>query len=190
MTGVARCFALALVVGTSSVPLHVATQDTSAKQRAVEEIYVARSLRGERSGPTQYCAATKTGFEGTLFEDRYTFRSVAIGPDGLITDANVAAIGTIRTCLAALDAASRNFYAEGRLGPIDFTGRGECRSTQANFPEQGLTVVRCFLALENLPPEYVGGHLTTNSLGSLGGIAEPPGYVQTSIATVRLWKRR
>jgi hypothetical protein len=164
---------------------------TRQNAAAIEEIYVARSLRAERGAPTQYCAPAKTGFEGTLYEDRYTFRSVAVGPDGLITDSDVAAIGTIRTCLAALDAASSNFYAEGRLGVIDFVGRGECRSTQQNFPEQGLTAVRCFLALEKLPPDYVGGHLTTNSLGSaFGDVSQPSGYVQTSIATVRLWKRR
>ena len=46
---------------------------------------------------------------------------------------------------------------------------------------------------ENLPDAYMGGQLTTNTIGSqnaLGAVTDPPGYVQSSIATIRLWKRR
>jgi hypothetical protein len=62
-----------------------------------------------------------------------------------------------------------------------------------DFPEQGLRLFRCFLDLSGLPEQYVGGHLTTNTVGSkqnIGAVSEPPGYVQPSIATVRLWKKR
>ena len=40
---------------------------------------------------------------------------------------------------------------------------------------------------------YIGGVLTTNTLNSkklVGQESDPPGYVQPSIATVRLWKKR
>jgi hypothetical protein len=39
----------------------------------------------------------------------------------------------------------------------------------------------------------VGGLLTTNSIGSLkdmGLETDPPGYTQSSIATIRVWKKR
>jgi hypothetical protein len=51
----------------------------------------------------------------------------------------------------------------------------------------------CQLDLTGLPPEYVGGQLTTNTLQSrttLGSDTDPPGYTQPSIATIRLWKKR
>jgi hypothetical protein len=70
---------------------------------------------------------------------------------------------------------------------------GNCLLTRADYPEPGITGFRCYLDLSNLPPEYVGGQLTTNSINSrntLGGVSDPPDYVQASIATVRLWKRR
>jgi hypothetical protein len=51
---------------------------------------------------------------------------------------------------------------------------------------------RCFLLLDNLSHGYLGGHLTANTINSrqvLGGTTDPKGYVQSSIATVRLWRR-
>ena len=51
----------------------------------------------------------------------------------------------------------------------------------------------CQLDLTGLPPEYVGGQLTTNTLQSrttLGAETDPPGYTQASIATMRVWKKR
>ena len=69
-------------------------------------------------------------------------------------------------------------------------GRGECLALALDFPEQGLFPVRCQLVLGKAGP-YVGGLLTTNTLTSkapFGGVTEPPGYAQASIATIRLWK--
>jgi hypothetical protein len=91
-----------------------------------------------------------------------------------------------------IGASSFNFYAEGVLGQISFSGRGEC-VTEPDYPEAGLTFQRCFLQLGELPDPYVGGQLTTNTINSrapLGGVSDPPGYTQQSVATVRLWKRR
>jgi len=54
-----------------------------------------------------------------------------------------------------------------------------------------MTVFRCYLELRDLPTGYVGGQLTTNTVVSRQGIGEssdPPGYVQPSIATIRLWR--
>ena len=43
----------------------------------------------------------------------------------------------------------------------------------------------------SLPSDYQGGLATSNTLVSeavLGGETDPPGYLQTSIATFRLWR--
>ena len=76
---------------------------------------------------------------------------------------------------------------------MSLIGRGECRTTRSDFPETGFTLFACHLDLTGLPPGYVGGQLTTNTLQSrtmLGLDTDPPGYTQPSIATIRLWKKR
>ena len=86
-----------------------------------------------------------------------------------------------------------NFHAEGSLAAVAFVGKGECFTVKRDFPEPGLTVMRCFLALGNLPAGYVGGQLTSNTVLSrraVGAVSEPEGYTQPSIVTVRLWKHR
>jgi hypothetical protein len=68
-----------------------------------------------------------------------------------------------------------------------------CCSIVSDYPEPGITSVRCFLILSNLPFPYVAGVLTTNSVTSrqpVGAESNPPGYVQPSIATIRLWRKR
>jgi len=161
---------------------------------AVEDIYVVRSFRESRDLPTAFCAEQRTGFGGTTREDRFTFRSITTSSaTGLVTNANVATVGRLHTCVGpGIGASSFNFYAEGVLGQISFSGRGEC-VTEPDYPEAGLTFQRCFLQLGELPDPYVGGQLTTNTINSrapLGGVSDPPGYTQQSVATVRLWKRR
>jgi hypothetical protein len=170
---------------------------TSAADRgqSVEEIYVARSLRLSRDRPTKNCASERTGFPEVRFEDRYHFQSVRIDTKtGLVTEADVATVGELLACFGpSSDPLITNFYAEGSLGEVKFTGTGECRSAKKDYPEPGLNLFRCFLDITNLPADYVGGHLTTNTVTSkqsIGLTSDPPGYVQPSIATIRLWKKR
>jgi hypothetical protein len=69
---------------------------------------------------------------------------------------------------------------------------GSCQ-LQANFPETGISQVRCFQALSGLPNEYVGGVMLNNGIVSQnenGDVSSPPGYLQSGIATFRLWKKR
>ena len=167
----------------------------TASDSRVEDIYIARSWRESRNAPTAFCAESRSGFGGSTSEDQFTFRSLATrGSDGLVTDANVQTIGRLRACFGATsDPMLQNFYAEGALASVTFTGRGECRTARQDYPEAGMTVVRCFLELRDLPGGYVGGQLTTNTMRSrkmLGDETDPPGYTQPSIATIRLWKRR
>jgi hypothetical protein len=166
----------------------------SASDGRIESIYIARSMRESRIAPTAFCAQTRIGFDRATFEDQYTFRSTATrSADGLMVDTNVNTIGRLHACFGSTSDATLNFYAEGVLGDVPFTGTGDCRAFKPDFPETGITVYRCFLELRDLPNGYVGGQLTTNSVVSRNAIGEqsdPPGYTQPSIATVRLWRRR
>jgi hypothetical protein len=109
-------------------------------------------------------------------------------------ETNMKVIGSIHTCNGpTADPSVPNFYGEGFLGSTPFKGIGECRvHRKDDFPERGIRAAICFLDLSGLPGGYVGGLLTTNSMGSLkrGLESDPPGYTQTSIATIRLWRKR
>jgi hypothetical protein len=199
LTTLATCTGWALILGGLYLALPGEASQSGRSDRAsksrVEDIYVARSMRESRVTPTAFCAEARTGFGSSRSEDRYTFRSTATrGSDGLMIETNVQTIGSLHACFGStLDPMLTTFYAEGVLGTVTFTGRGECRNAKQDYPEPGMNVTRCFLELSDLPSGYVGGQLTTNTMGSrnaLGEESDPPGYTQPSIATVRLWKRR
>ena len=184
------------VLGTQSLACAQQSQKTehAAQPAQVEEIYIARSVRESRVAATEYCAEAKTGFKSNV-EDQYTFRSTATRvTDGRMIDTNVKTIGSGHACFGqAANPATRNFYMELLLGVTLFIGRGECLTAKSDLPERGLTVVRCFLDLSDPLGHYVGGQLTTNTVGSLkllGVDSDPPGYAQPSIATIRVWKKR
>ena len=169
--------------------------DGTAKTTELEEIYVARSVRESRVAPTVFCAHTKTGFNSDAFEDQYTLRSVGTRTsDGRIVDMNVTTIGTGHGCFGrTAEPALLNFYLELHIGKAGLRGTGDCRSMKSGFPEQGLIAWHCFVDLTDPLGEYVGGQLTSNTITSrkdLGLETDPPGYTQSSIATIRLWKRR
>jgi hypothetical protein len=192
-------FTLLIVLSGSSACTSVPSQTAQAvslpASSGVEDIYVVRSVRQTRVSPTKFCDAVKTSFDNLNAEDEYAFRSVATRTsDGLITDASVQTVGTIRACFGpGSDPNVLNFYGEGQLSGVSFTGRGDCRQTREQ-PESGLSLAQCFLDLGKLPEPYKGGRLTSNTVTSrnnlIGEKTDPPGYVQSSIATVRLWKRR
>ena len=170
-----------------------APSKTSAS--GVEEIYIARSFRESRTTPTEFCAQSSSGFDKLTSEDHYTFRSISIQTsNGQMIDNDVQSIGRLRACFGSTaDPKLENFYAEGSLSGVTFKGHGECLVSKSDYPEPGIATVRCFLHLSGLPPQYVGGELTTNSIRSrnvLGGVSDPPGYTQPSIATIRLWRKR
>jgi hypothetical protein len=160
----------------------------------VEDIYVLRSMRETRSAAAAFCDASKIGFMAKL-EDRYVFKAVSTRPqDGKVVDARARDAGTLRACFEGAPGISEtNFYAEGVFAGVTATGKGKCIPIAADFPEPGITSVRCFLILSNLSAPYVAGVLTTNSITSrepIGEQSDPPGYIQPSIATIRLWRKR
>jgi len=159
----------------------------------VEDIYVFRSLREERSAPDAFCAASKTGFTAKV-QDRYSFKAVMTrAPDGKVVDARLHDAGTLHACFDGVPGVpDANFYAEGVIAGVSATGKGKCTAIATDFPEPGITSLRCFLLLSNLTAPYVAGVLTTNSVTSrqpIGDRSDPPGYIQPSIATIRLWRK-
>ena len=168
--------------------------NAGASAQGVEEIRVVRSIRVSRVPPTEFCSQSRTTFSGAQYEDTYSFAAVTTrSADGIVTDAVSSKVGSGHGCLGPADKAGvSNIYLEIELNGTRFTGIGKCMSGESNSPEPGLLILSCFANLSGLQAPYVGGLLTTNTLTSRRGGAEsdPPGYVQASIATVRLWKRR
>ncbi|HEY0685826.1 MAG TPA: SMP-30/gluconolactonase/LRE family protein [Steroidobacter sp.] len=161
----------------------------------LEDIYILRSIREQRTPVTDGCAASKTGFEpfSTDAERSFSFWSVsARTDDGRLIDSKHTRVAELRACFGPTqDRARQNFYAEVQLDAISFRGTGECLALAIDFPESGLFPVRCHLILSGLSAPFVGGLLTTNTISSgarFGGDTEPPGYTQASIATIRLWR--
>jgi hypothetical protein len=161
----------------------------------VEEIYVLRSVRTSRIAPTDYCTQSRTSFAEFSFEDEFILYAVATAAqDGAVVSTTGNKVASLHACFGkTLDPKVINFYGEGKIADISFKGNGKCTTLRTDFPEAGIRVLTCFLDLGELRDPYVGGMLTTNSvlaLNTTGETSNPPGYVQPSIATVRLWKHR
>ena len=190
---------LALVVST--LTLGCSTQPTSlvpkATMGAYEDIYVLRSEREERTQNSTWCTEERAGFAPLnskfLLDDRFAMWSTQVqAVDGRMIDSKATNMGDLRGCFGQTGDPKRvNFYAEGQIGSVSYVGSGDCLVVRADYPEKGITSVRCFLNLRGLPAGFTGGFLATNTVISkalLGGETDPPGYAQASIATIRLWK--
>lgn len=183
--------------GTSSAcnaPVHSAASQAVA---SLEEIYVLRSI-AERAEPiADACSAEKIGFEPfrTAGERFFSFWSMRTDPaNGHVVEPQDQRTAQLRGCFGpGEEPARQRFHARIELGSSSFRGDGECRAVQIDFPQAGLFPVHCWLVLSELPAPYVGGLLTTNTLktkSAFGGVSDPPGYTQASIATIRLWKSK
>ena len=181
-------------LATCSVSAQDARETQPSASTEVEEIYVVRSVPESSTAPTEFCAEERIGFAGATYEGHYTFRSTATrSSDGRVIDTNVKTIGSMHFCRHRTTPDSFTWYGEGAFGNTPFKGVGECHGAKADFPEQGIGTVSCFLRLSGLPSEYVGGLLTTSTMWSRksqGMETDPSGYTQASIATIRLWRKR
>jgi hypothetical protein len=194
-----RLTTAASIIGSLVTMLACAARadDAATPTVGLEDIYILRSIREQHEPVADWCSSAKTGFEPFAkdAERFFSFWSVRSRPeDGKVVDAKSARVAELHACLGPTgEPALQNFYAEIKLGSISFRGNGECRAVKVDFPEAGLFPVRCQLILSGLPPPYVGGLLTTNTLTSkaaFGGDTDPSGYTQASIATIRLWKAK
>ena len=190
--------ALTVVTGLATLLLAVMPLQAEEKTTAasVEEIYILRSVRETRVLPApEACAAARTKLTDPAWEDNYTFRSVTTAAgDGRVVEAKAKTVGSIRACFGrTADPAMLELYGEAVINGIAAKASGKCQTTKRDFPEKGVNLFACLFELFDLPPEYVGGQLTTNSVSTpqlFGTKSEPQGYTQVSIATVRLWKKR
>ena len=169
------------------------TPRRGSSETQVEEIYIARSVNESRTAPTEFCAPARTGIADPVAEGRYSFRSISINAsDGRVLDANVKPIGSGNLCYGPPASGILKIYGELMIGSKMFKATGECRP-KSDFPERGITVLHCSADLSSPDDQYVGGLLTTSSISSLkdaGLETDPPGYTQSSIATIRVWKKR
>ena len=169
------------------------TPRRGSSETQVEEIYIARSVNESRIAPTEFCAPAKTGIVDPVAEGRYSFRSISINAsDGRVLDTNIRPIGSGHGCFGPTAGGIRKIYGELIIGSKTFKGTGECRQ-KSDFPERGINEFHCSADLSSPDDQYVGGLLTTSSISSLkdaGLETDPPGYTQSSIATIRVWKKR
>jgi hypothetical protein len=195
MNNTGRLLAMAVFMGLQALTaLAAVAAPQSREDISREDIYVVRSFLIARDAPTDFCSRVEPGFGKLQSENHYLFKSIAVQTsDGRVANANVRTVGTFHACIGETpDPKVMNVFAQGSLGPVAFTGRGECRTDRQGFPEPGIDTSRCNLDLRDLPDGFVGGKLTTNSIGSrrlIGGTSDPPGYTQPSIATFRLWRK-
>lgn len=164
---------------------------------ARETLLVARSVRTERAATTTWCTRERAGFAADradpLIEDGLDFHSIDTAADSArIVNASRQRVGAIRTCLAAAGQPGHyEFFIQGSVGGVSIGGTGECTVLRADTPAPGIASVRCTVPLRSLSPPFTGGVLVSNTLSSralLSGETDPPGYLQASIATIRLWQ--
>ena len=194
------CAALAALTVVASIGCATpAGTPASSAGGALEDVYVWRSIREPHASEIAWCSVERTGFAPYPTEAEpnrmFSFWSIEVrSPDGRVVNAKVAKAAEGRACFGPTsDPSTLHFYAEGSIGAMTYTGAGDCRALRTDVPEKGIILLRCTLHLRNLPPPYVGGVLVSNTLSSkaaLGADTDPPGYAQSSIATVRLWKAR
>jgi hypothetical protein len=157
----------------------------------LEEIYVTRTTRTQYiPGATPACAAAPFN---SASEQHYDAWSVSLrSTDARMVNTHVRRMGEFAVCFGALTS-ERSFplYAWGNQGAVTYRAAGECRFMQSKPPAAKLLVLSCRADLNGLPDSYVGGYLTTSSLAPSGGknALDVPGYLSTSVITMRLWKK-
>ena len=190
-----KYFVVASCLSTVLACSSFANGQGSAAKSDVEDVYILRSIRLSRTDPTDFCSQSRTTFAGSRSEDRFSFVPVTTdSKSGMVRGIDGVATATLRACFGSTDRPETvNFYGEGELRGVRFTGRGTCSTLKNDFPETGIRLVQCFLDLTVADKDYVGGLLTSSTIISrqlVGTTSDPPGYSQASIATVRLWRRR
>ena len=186
---------LRIVLGAASV-LAVGATSAIGQSQHVEDVYVARSTRISNTvPPTAFCDSAP--FKA-MRESYLTFSSVETRPeDGRLSNPALKTIGHVKTCGGAREPQDTSslvsrLYTEGTIAGIPFKGIGSCQ-IQANLPENGISQLQCFQVLSGLPNEYAGGVLLNSAIISqneTGAVSSPPGYLQSGIASFRLWKKR
>jgi hypothetical protein len=100
---------------------------------------------------------------------------------GLLRYAHRKQIGDLHVCTGpSPEPSALNFYATGSINHIPVVAKGVTRIVKKDFPTKGDSVREVAAAIT--APGYIGGQFATNTIRS-----SVPGYVVSSIGTVRLW---
>jgi hypothetical protein len=159
----------------------------------VEEIYVFRTVRTERvRGATDHCKAAP--FE-SVTEDVYDLWSMSLNTrDGRVTKTHEKPVGQFRACFSAIvERKSFRMYFPGKVAGIPYVGVGDCTIGEWQPPVRTLLAINCSAKLNDLPSTYKGGFMVSSSLAPVTppgqeSSAHVPGYLSTSVVTVRLWR--
>lgn len=187
--------AIALIGGaTPSLGAPTAAAFKQEVRSGIEEIYIFRTTRARRSiGATAACA--KAPFAAAT-EDFYDLWSILLrDADARISDSHRKAIGGFTACFGqAAPGQALKMYASGKVGVLTWVGLGECNLVKSAPPERTVVPFNCVLELNELPAQYAGGFAVSSTLAtSLGKDADPtahvPGYLSTSVVTIRVWSK-
>jgi hypothetical protein len=160
----------------------------------LEEIYVFRTTRTQhQSGKTPACAAAPFA---SVNEDYYDLWSIELrASDARVVDTHKNEVGGFTACFGplALDRPLQ-MYATGKVARISWTGVGECETLKSQPPVRTAIAFNCRMNLTRLPDAYAGGFLVSSTLAPFisrdqAPTAHVPGYLSTSIVTLRLWKK-
>jgi hypothetical protein len=165
-----------------------------AAESHVEDIFLIRSVRVSVNAlPNDVCTPSVTGFGSIVADQNFEFFSVAARQsDGMIVNPEVHKLGTGRGCFGlTADPNVANFYGITNFDTLSSISIGTVNRGPTNFPAPGLTESWVKAQVVSATNGYFGGLFTANSIASLntfGDETNPPGYVQSSIATLRLWR--
>jgi hypothetical protein len=189
----------ALLLTNAATGLLTACATTPAAYRdelksGVEEIYIFRTIRTQRTpGATPTCAAAPFT---SAREDHYALWSIEPqAADARVTDTHRSNVGEFTACFGTLAKDQPlPMYATGTIAKVPWTGVGECTLLKAQPPVKTALAFSCNLTLGGLPEAYASGSAISSTLSPLlGQNADPgahvPGYLSTSVVTIRLWKK-
>jgi len=191
----ARMLPVAALLCASAI--QAAPSESSFKQEVkagAEEIFVFRTTRTQRKpGATPACAAAPFP---SVAEDYYSLWSIELRPsDSRVVKTHQREVGGFAACFSQFTRDSPlQMYAMGTVAKVPWVGFGECILLKSQPPVRTAIALSCSLNLSGLPEAYAGGFLASSTLApALGKDADPtahvPGYLSTSVVTVRLWKK-
>jgi hypothetical protein len=160
--------------------------DAQSTQSPFEIVYVVRSRFSSPNLPvTSFCDAAQFPSDYPVERERhYKYWSTnARSTDGAVVDGAVQRLGEHHGCYSVNKNEMIYCYMTGTFADMPFTARGTCVFNPERAPEPGVTPYTCNYAMSDLPNGYVGGQSTWN-----GVTTDDPGYLTTTIGTVRLWK--
>lgn len=159
-----------------------------------EEIYVFRTVRTQhKSGATSACAAAPFP---SANEDYYDLWSIELrARDSRVVNTHKAEVGGFTACMGQLvQGHPVQMYATGKIANVPWVGIGECAVLKSQPPVRTVVAFQCQLDLSGLPGGYSRGSLISSTLAPFLGKdqsagAHVPGYLSTSVVTVRLWRK-